>query len=555
MTSRTGGQILVDQLKIHGTSHVFCVPGESYLAVLDALHDADIKTIVCRQEGGAAYMAEAVGKMTGQPGIVMVTRGPGATNGSCGVHVASQDSTPLIMFVGQVARDMKEREAFQEIDYRAVFGSMAKWVVEIDRAERIPEIVSRAFHVATQGRPGPVVIALPEDMLTDTVEVADALPFAPAVMKPGPADMEALQRRLLEAERPILIAGGSGWNEQGVKDLVRFAENFDLPVAVSFRRQMLFPADHPNFAGDLGIGPNPKLLERVRSADLVLLVGGRLSEMPSQSYTLLDIPGDGAKLVHIHPGAEELNKVYRAGLGMLATPHAFAAAAAELPKPNAVRWAGAPKAAHADYLAWSDPSKIRTAGDLQMSEVMSHLREVMPADTVYCNGAGNYATWVHRFWPFRAFASQLAPTSGTMGYGVPAAVAAKALQPQREIVAFAGDGCFMMNGQEFATMLQHGLPVIVVVVDNGMYGTIRMHQEREYPGRISATELKNPDFEALARAYGGHGETVRTTAEFGPALARARKCGKAAIIHCLIDPEAITPARSLTDIRSASLKT
>ncbi|MFO1132807.1 MAG: thiamine pyrophosphate-binding protein [Hyphomicrobiales bacterium] len=555
MTSRTGGQILVDQLKIHGTSHVFCVPGESYLAVLDALHDADIKTIVCRQEGGAAYMAEAVGKMTGQPGIVMVTRGPGATNGSCGVHVASQDSTPLIMFVGQVARDMKEREAFQEIDYRAVFGSMAKWVVEIDRAERIPEIVSRAFHVATQGRPGPVVIALPEDMLTDTVEVADALPFAPAVMKPGPADMEALQRRLLEAERPILIAGGSGWNEQGVKDLVRFAENFDLPVAVSFRRQMLFPADHPNFAGDLGIGPNPKLLERVRSADLVLLVGGRLSEMPSQSYTLLDIPGDGAKLVHIHPGAEELNKVYRAGLGMLATPHAFAAAAAELPKPNAVRWAGAPKAAHADYLAWSDPSKIRTAGDLQMSEVMSHLREVMPADTVYCNGAGNYATWVHRFWPFRAFASQLAPTSGTMGYGVPAAVAAKALQPQREIVAFAGDGCFMMNGQEFATMLQHGLPVIVVVVDNGMYGTIRMHQEREYPGRISATELKNPDFAALARAYGGHGETVRTTAEFGPALARARKCGKAAIIHCLIDPEAITPARSLTDIRSASLKT
>ncbi len=555
MTSRTGGQILVDQLKIHGTSHVFCVPGESYLAVLDALHDADIKTIVCRQEGGAAYMAEAVGKMTGQPGIVMVTRGPGATNGSCGVHVASQDSTPLIMFVGQVARDMKEREAFQEIDYRAVFGSMAKWVVEIDRAERIPEIVSRAFHVATQGRPGPVVIALPEDMLTDTVEVADALPFAPAVMKPGPADMEALQRRLLEAERPILLAGGSGWNEQGVKDLVRFAENFDLPVAVSFRRQMLFPADHPNFAGDLGIGPNPKLLERVRSADLVLLVGGRLSEMPSQSYTLLDIPGDGAKLVHIHPGAEELNKVYRAGLGMLATPHAFAAAAAELPKPNAVRWAGAPKAAHADYLAWSDPSKIRTAGDLQMSEVMSHLREVMPADTVYCNGAGNYATWVHRFWPFRAFASQLAPTSGTMGYGVPAAVAAKALQPQREIVAFAGDGCFMMNGQEFATMLQHGLPVIVVVVDNGMYGTIRMHQEREYPGRISATELKNPDFAALARAYGGHGETVRTTAEFGPALARARKCGKAAIIHCLIDPEAITPARSLTDIRSASLKT
>jgi acetolactate synthase-1/2/3 large subunit len=553
--SRSGGQILVDQLRVHGTTHVFCVPGESYLAVLDALHDASIETIVCRQEGGAAYMAEAAGKMTGKPGIVMVTRGPGATNASCGIHVASQDSTPLIMFVGQVARDMKEREAFQELDYKAVFGSMAKWVVEIDRAERIPEIVSRAFHVATQGRPGPVVIALPEDMLTDVVEVADAPPFSPAVMKPGAADMDALQRRLLSAQRPVVLAGGSGWSEEGVKDLVRFAETFDLPVAVTFRRQMLFPADHPNFAGDLGIGPNPKLLQRVKDADLVLLVGGRLSEMPSQSYSLLDIPGDGSKLVHVHPGPEELNKVYRAGLGILATPHAFAAAAAELPKPNAVTWQGSAAASHADYLAWSDTARIRTAGDLQMADVMAHLREVMPVDTVYCNGAGNYATWVHRFWPFRSFASQLAPTSGTMGYGVPAAVAAKALQPGREVIAFAGDGCFLMNGQEFATAMQYGLPVIVVVVDNGMYGTIRMHQEREYPGRVSATALRNPDFAALARSHGGHGETVRRTDEFAPALERARNSGKASIIHCLIDPEAITPARSLTDIRNAARAT
>ncbi|MFN4141387.1 thiamine pyrophosphate-binding protein [Aestuariivirga sp.] len=554
MTSRTGGQILVDQLKVHGTSHVFCVPGESYLAVLDALHDASISTIVCRQEGGAAFMAEAVGKMTGRPGIVMVTRGPGATNASPGIHVAQQDSTPLIMFVGQVARDMKEREAFQEVDYKAVFGAMAKWVVEIDRAERIPELVSRAFHVATQGRPGPVVVALPEDMLTETADVPDALPFAPAVMRPGAADLEALQRRLLAAERPILLAGGSGWSEQGVNDLVRFAENFDLPVAVTFRRQMLFPADHPNFAGDLGIGPNPKLLARVKNADLVLLVGGRLSEMPSQSYTLLDIPGDGSKLVHVHPGPEELNKVYRAGLGILATPHAFAEAAAALPKPNAVRWSGSAEAAHADYRGWSDPSKIRTAGEVQMSEVMAHLVEVMPADTVYCNGAGNYATWVHRFWPFRSYASQLAPTSGSMGYGVPAAVAAKALQPERAVMAFAGDGCFMMNGQEFATAVQYRLPIVVVVVDNGMYGTIRMHQEREYPGRVSATSLVNPDFAALARAYGGHGETVLRTEEFAGALERARQSGKPAIIHCLIDPEAITPARSLTDIRNAALR-
>ena len=553
MSSRTGGRILVDQLRAHGVRQVFCVPGESYLAVLDALHESGIGTIVCRQEGGAAYMAEAAGKMTGQPGIVMVTRGPGATNASGGIHVAAQDSTPLIMFVGQVARDMRDREAFQELDYRAVFGSIAKWVVEIDRAERIPELVSRAFHVACQGRPGPVVVALPEDMLTETAVCADAPCFSPVVTRPGADDMEALRRRLLAAARPIVIAGGSGWTARGVDDLMRFAENFALPVAVSFRRQMLFPADHPNFAGDIGIGPNPRLLERVRAADLVLLAGGRLSEMPAQGYALLDVPGDGRRLIHVHPGAEELNKTYRAGLGILATPHAFAAAAAALPRPDAVPWAGAAASAHADYLDWSNPAKITTPGALQMAGVMAHLREAMPADTICCNGAGNYATWLNRFWPYRSFASQLAPTSGTMGYGVPAAVAAKLLAPEREVIAFAGDGCFLMNGQEFATAIQHDLPIIVVVVDNGMYGTIRMHQEREYPGRVSGTALVNPDFAALARSYGGHGETVRETAEFAPALARTRASGKPAIIHCLIDPEAITPARSLSDIRRAAL--
>ena len=554
MTLRTGGQILVDQLRIHGTSHVFCVPGESYLAVLDALHDSPIATIVCRQEGGAAFMAEATGKMTGKPGIVMVTRGPGATNAAPGIHVASQDSTPMIMFVGQVARAMKEREAFQELDYKAVFGTMAKWVAEIDDAKRIPELVSRAFHVATQGRPGPVVIALPEDMLTEMAEVRDAIEFSPVLSHPGAAAMAELQRRLLGAERPIVLAGGSGWSEQGVADLVRFAENFDLPVSVTFRRQMLFPADHQNFAGDFGIGPNPKLLARVKDADLVLLIGGRMSEMPSQGYTLFDIPGDGEKLIHIHPGAEELNRVYRAGLGILATPSAFAAAAAALPKPTFVKWSGSAKTAHAEYLSWSDPKPIRTAGAVQMPGVMAHLIAVMPADTIYCNGAGNYATWVHRFWPFRAFASQLAPTSGSMGYGLPAAVAAKALNPQRAVMAFAGDGCFLMNGQEFATAVQYELPIIAVVVDNGMYGTIRMHQEREYPGRVSATSLRNPDFAALARAYGGHGETVRKTKEFAEALERSRQSNKPSIIHCLIDPEAITPGRSLSEIREAALR-
>jgi acetolactate synthase-1/2/3 large subunit len=366
--------------------------------------------------------------------------------------------------------------------------------------------------------------------------------------------MEAFQRRLLAAERPVVLAGGSGWTAGGVADLVTFSENFGLPVAVTFRRQMLFPADHPNFAGDLGIGPNPKLLQRVKDSDLVILLGGRLSEMPSQSYTILDIPGDGRKLVHVHPGTEELNRVYRAGLAILATPHAFAAEAARLARPNSVNWAGEAGKAHADYLAWSDPAPVRTPGEVQMGGIMQHLVAVMPSDTVYCNGAGNYATWVHRFWPFRGFATQLAPTSGSMGYGVPAAVAAKAIQPQREVVAFAGDGCFMMNGQEFATALQHGLPIIVIVVDNGMYGTIRMHQEREYPGRVSATMLENPDFAALARAYGGHGETVRKTGEFAAALDRARRCGRPSIIHVLVDPEAITPARSLSDIRNAALK-
>jgi acetolactate synthase I/II/III large subunit len=552
MTLRSGGQILVDQLKIHGARHVFCVPGESYLAVLDALHDADIETVICRQEGGASYMAEAVGKLTGRPGIAMVTRGPGATNASPGIHIASQDSTPMILFVGQVARDMKEREAFQELDYKAVFGSMAKWVVEIDRAERIPEIISRAYHVAMQGRPGPVVVALPEDMLTDRVAVANAMRAEPVLVRPAAQDMQELQRRLLASSRPIVLAGGSGWTAEGCGDLQRFAESFRLPVAVTFRRQMLFPANHPNFAGDLGIGPNPKLLKRIQESDLVLLVGGRLSEMPSQSYTLLDIPGDGAKLVHVHPGTEELNRVYRAGLGIAATPAAFAAAAAELPRPNDLPWGEAAAMAHAEYLAWSDPAPIRTAGDVQMSEVMMHLRKVLPADSIFCNGAGNYATWVHRFWPFRAYGSQLAPTSGSMGYGVPAAVAAKALEPGRTVIAFAGDGCFMMNGQEFATAIQYRLPIIVVVVDNGMYGTIRMHQEREYPGRVSATALTNPDFAALARAYGGHGETVRRTEEFPAALDRAGASGLPSIIHCLIDPEAITPARSLSEIRNAA---
>ncbi|MDJ1159529.1 thiamine pyrophosphate-binding protein [Chelatococcus sp. SYSU_G07232] len=550
---RTGGQILVDQLLAHGVTHAFCVPGESYLAVLDALHDASIDVTVCRQEGGAAMMAEAHGKLTGRPGICFVTRGPGATNASPGVHIARQDSTPMILFVGQIERSMREREAFQELDYRAVFGPMAKWATEIDEAARMPEIISRAFHVATSGRPGPVVIALPEDMLTEVATVADAPAYEPVETHPSLGQMAELQKLLWAAKRPVAILGGSRWSEQAVQRFVRFAERFDLACAVSFRRQMLFPADHPNFIGDLGIGPNPKLLARIKEADVVLVVGGRLSEMPSQSYTLFDIPTPRQTLVHVHPDTGELGRVYRPHLAINASATAFTAALEGLQPPQVIPWREDTKAARTAYLAWSDPTPIRTPGALQMGEVMAYLEKVLPADAVMCNGAGNYATWLHRFHRFRRFGTQLAPTSGSMGYGVPAAVGAKKLFPGRAVVAFAGDGCFLMNGQEFATAVQYDLPIIVLVIDNGIYGTIRMHQEREYPGRISATTLKNPDFAAYARAFGGHGERVEKTEDFAPAFERALASGKPAILHCLIDPEAISPATTLSAIREKAL--
>lgn len=550
--SRNGGRLIVDALVAQGARHVFCVPGESYLAVLDALHDAPIEVTVCRQEGGAAMMAEAAGKLTGRPGICMVTRGPGATNASHGVHIAMQDSTPMILFIGQIETGMREREAFQEVDYKAFFGSMAKWVVEIDKAERIPELVTRAYRVAMQGRPGPVVIALPEDMLVETAAVADAAYVEPAQTWPGNADMMKLQSLLWAARKPFLIAGGSGWSEKAVASLTRFAERFDLPVGTSFRRQMLFPADHPNYAGDVGIGPNPKLAQRVKDADLLILAGGRLSEMPSSSYTLVDIPTPRQQLVHVHAGAEELGRVYQPTLAIHASAQAFASALEGLQPPNNLAWGGERRQANQDFHAWTDEPKP-IPGSFQYGEALLWLRERLPEDAIICNGAGNYAIWVQRYLRFRRFGTQLAPTSGSMGYGVPAAVAAKALHPQRTVVCFAGDGCFLMNGQEFATAVQYELPIMVVVVDNGMYGTIRMHQEREFPGRVSATKLKNPDFAAYAVAFGGHGETVTTATEFGPAYERAVASGKPAILHCRLDPEAITPATTMARIREQAL--
>ncbi len=549
---RTGGQLIVDQLLAQKVERITCVPGESYLAVLDALHDAAIDVMVCRNEGGAAMMADAYGKMTGRPGVCFVTRGPGATNASAGLHIAAQDSTPLILFVGQVNTAMREREAFQELDYRAVFGSIAKWVVEIDSPERIPELVARAFRVALQGRPGPVVVALPENVLTDLAAVADAPYVEPSEPYPAPEAMARLAEMLREAERPLVILGGTRWTQQARDTLADFAARCALPIATSFRRADRFPSDHPCYVGDVGISPNPKLAERVKSADLLVLLGARMSEMPSSSYTLIDIPNPHQKLVQVHPGAEELGKVYQPELAIEATPGAFAAALAALPAPPQGKWEDDTRAGHAQFLAWTEtPAKL--PGDFQYGEVVKALSAQLPPDTIICNGAGNYATWLHRYFRFRTGGIQLAPTSGSMGYGIPAGVMAKRQFPERTVIAFAGDGCYLMNGQEFATAVHYKIPVIMVVVDNGMYGTIRMHQEREYPGRVSATRLTNPDFAAYARAFGGHGETVLKTEDFFPAFARAQASGLPAILHCRLDPEAITPARTLSAIREEAL--
>ena len=550
--ARSGGEILIDQLSIHGVRHAFCVPGESYLAALDAFYGSDIELTVCRHESTAAIMAEAVGKTTGRPGICFVTRGPGATNGSAGVHIARQDSSPMIMFVGQVGREMRDREAFQELDYRAVFGTMAKWATEIDDPSRIPEIVSRAFHTACYGRPGPVVIALPEDMLRDRVSVADATAFTQMENWPGAEDMSRLQKLLGEAKRPVVLIGGSRWSEQACAALMRFADRFALAVATTFRRGHLFDAMHRCYAGDLGIGPNPKLLARVKAADLVLLIGGRFGEIPSQGYSVFDIPEPQTKLVHVHPGADELGRVYHAHLAINAAPTAFCAALESLQPPKDIAWRGESDTAHADYLAWGEKATV-VPGAVNLGEIMIWLRDNLPDDAIVTQGAGNFSSWVHRFYRVRKFGSLVGATSASMGYGLPAALAMQTLHRDRTVVCVAGDGDFLMTGQDFATAVQYGLPVTVLVADNGIYGTIRMHQERDYPGRVIATNLRNPDFVAYALAFGGYGAVVEKSADFPAAFAAARASGKPSIIHLKIDPEAITPSATLAGIRAKSL--
>ncbi|WP_283194287.1 thiamine pyrophosphate-binding protein [Rhizobium sp. AN80A] len=544
---RTGGELIVEALKANGVKRLSCVPGESFLAVLDALHDSDIEVVVCRQEGGAAMMADAWGRLTGEPGICMVTRGPGAANATAGLHISRQDSVPMILFIGQVQRDAREREAFQEVEFRRALTEYAKWVGEIDDAARIPEFVTRAFALATSGRPGPVVLSLPEDMLRDMVEAPRAKRYARVEAHPGRSQVDDVYLRLLKAERPMIILGGSRWDADAVADFRTFAERFRLPVGCSFRRQMLFDNLHESYAGDVGIGINPELAREIRESDLLILLGCRMSEMPSSGYTLIDIPYPQQQLAHIHPDPSELGRIYRPDLAITASPQDFVAALADLEAPAEARWADRTQRMHQSYLAWSTPPRTGP-GEVHMGPIMAWLEENTRPDTVFTNGAGNYATWLHRYHRFRQFNTQAAPTSGSMGYGLPAAVAAGHLFPDREVICFAGDGCFLMHGQEFATAIRYRLPIIVLVINNGMYGTIRMHQEREYPGRVSGTGLTNPDFAALARAYGGHGETVEKTGDFAPAFERARQSGLPAIIEIKLDPEAITPTRTLSDI-------
>ncbi|MFI4951989.1 MAG: thiamine pyrophosphate-binding protein [Burkholderiales bacterium] len=547
---RTGGRILVANLLAQGAEIAFCVPGESYLPVLDALYDVRdrLRLIVCRHEGGASYMAEAYGKLTGRPGIALVTRGPGASNAAIGIHTAAQDSSPMIVLVGQVGGDFADREAFQEIDYRRMYGSSVKWVAQIDRADRIPEYVARAFRVAQSGRPGPVVLALPEDTLSASAAVNDAPRIEPTLVHAAPGEIAALRARLEQARRPLLIAGGSGWSERACADLARFVAANALPVACAFRNQDLVDNRSANYAGEVGIGPNPKLAARVRDADLLLVIGERLGEMVTSGYTLLSVPNPKQALIHVHPGADELGKVYQPSLAIAASLPAFCATLAALPPIAAPAWTGSAQEAHAAYLAWQSPRPM--PGELDLWRIVGYLRDRLPEDAILANGAGNYATWIHRLYRYPRYRTQLAPYSGSMGYGVPAAIAAKAVHPERIVVSWNGDGCFLMNGQELATAAQHRLNIVFIVVDNGMYGTIRMHQEKQYPARVYGTDLANPDFAALARAYGAQGETVRRTAEFAPAFERALAHDGSSLLHLRLDPQAITMNATIDELRA-----
>ena len=553
MTKRSGGQILVDQLRIQGCDRIFTVPGESFLAVLDALHDTpEIDVTVCRQEGGVAYMADADGKMAGRPGVAFVTRGPGATNASGGVHVAFQDSTPMILFIGDVARSDRDREGFQEIDFPDFFRPIAKWAARIEDARRIPEYVARAYRVATAGRPGPVVLALPEDMLRDEVDLPDRPRVPPLAEEPDPGAIQALFELLKEAAAPVAIVGGADWSPRAAHHFANFAFRYGIPTAAAFRRQDAIANSCGVYAGNLGYGPNPELQKRIRDADLILAVGTRLGEATTDGYTLISPDHPGQTLVHVHPDPNELGRVYHADLPICADMGEFAEMVDDWIDPDLVRF-GCGEQAHKQWLDWSEPKPAKGV-KLDLGLCVAAMRERLPAETIVTNGAGNFSGWVHRYWRYGPMPTQLAPTSGTMGYGVPAAVAAALRFKDRPVVCVAGDGDFLMNGQELATAAQHGCDLLVVLVDNGSYGTIRMHQERDYPKRVSATELENPDFAALARAYGGWAETVDKTADFAPALDKALKKKGIRLIHCKTDVEQISHASTIAKLREKAKK-
>jgi len=550
---RTGGQVLVDQLRIHGVDLAFCVPGESYLGVLDALWDARdaIRLITTRNEIGACNMAEAYGKVTGRPGICLVTRGPGASHAMVGIHTAFQDSTPLILFVGQVAREAREREAFQEIDVKQMFGHTAKWAAEISDPRRIPEMVSHAFHTAMNGRPGPVVLALPEDMVVERCETVDAARYQVVRPSPSAVAMTRLRELLAAAKRPLMMVGGGGWSKQATLDIVAFAEANNVASCASFRCQDLFDNRHRNYAGDCSVGILPALAKRIRETDLLLVVGARLGELTTQGYTLVEPPRPKQPLIHIHADADELGRVYQGELLIAAGMAEFAAAAKALKPVDHGAWDDWADGARRDYLRSLEPDP--SPGTLDYGRVMKMIGEIVPPETIMASDAGNFAGWLNRFYQFPGYRTLVGPTNGAMGYGVPAAVAAKLVHPDRPVLCFAGDGGFMMTGQELATAVQYGANVVFLVVNNGLYGTIRMYQEREYPNRYPATELRNPDFAAYARAFGAHGETVRETAEFPAALARAFGAGIPAVIELRLDPEAITSRTTLTALRNAAL--
>ena len=533
---RHGGQILIDQLKIQGVERVFCIPGESYLPALDGLYGSGIETVVGRQEGGVAMMAEASGKLTGRPGVAFVTRGPGATNASAGIHIAFQDSTPMVLFIGQVDSSQRDREAFQEVDYKKMFTPLAKWVAEIDKTERIPEYVSRAFSVAVSGRPGPVILSLPEDILFAKSNVIDAPKIKPLRQMISEIDVKEIITKLKNASNPFIIVGGSGWSLEASKSLGKFAKSLGIPVGTSFRCQDYLNNYHPNYVGDVGIGINPELLKRIKMADCILVLNARLGEMTTGGYSMFDIPKTKQYLIHIHPDPNELGSVYQPDIGLVCNSADFIQKAAEISKDSQRK---PPIKERKSYEAWQ--KVITTPGDVKMEIVIKELSKTISEKTIITNGAGNYNGWLHRYFKYRGWRTQVGSTSGSMGYGLPAAVAAKLMYPNNEVICLSGDGCFQMTMQEFGTACQYGLNIIVIISNNSIYGTIRMHQEREFPGRPSGTSMLNPNFADLAKSYGGYGEVVLKTNQFLNALERAREANKPAILDLRTDPKAITP--------------